>query len=116
MSLLKFYLMWATSTLFGTLYQHRYCPEWDKALGALLDKHSDSALVGSYMTRINGVLVWTSNAFYSFGHICQDGVRQRRPGLRNMYRLWLIVDGWSRDRARRERKEYLRKMREVANG
>ncbi len=33
-----------------------------------------------------------------------------------MYRLWLIVDGRSRDLAKRERKEYLRKMREVANG
>ncbi len=33
MSLLEFYLMWAASTWFGTLYQERYCPEWDKALG-----------------------------------------------------------------------------------
>jgi len=116
MSFLKFYLMWAASTWFGLFHQERYCPEWDKALGALLDKYADSALVGLYTTNINGVEIWTDNAFYSYGHIYQDGIKRRRPSLWNMYRLWLVIEAAGRDRARREREEYLRKMREVANG
>nr|DAL62108.1 MAG TPA_asm: hypothetical protein [Caudoviricetes sp.] len=116
MSFLNFYLMWASSTFFGLFHQERYCPEWDKALGSLLDKYSDRALVGRHTTTINGIEIWTANAFYSYGHIYQDGIEKRRPSLWNMYRLWLVVEAAGKDLARREREEYLRKMREVANG
>ena len=115
MSFFKFYLMWAASTWFGLLHQERYCPEWDKALGALLDKYSDRVLVGEHTTTINEVEVWTSNAFYSYGHIWEFPLQKRRPGLWNMYRLWLAVDAKQKELARREREEYVRKMRELAN-
>lgn len=116
MSFIKFYLMWASSTWFGLMYQKPYCKEWDAALGALLEKHWDHITADKYTATLGSVEVWASNAFYSYGHIWLSPLPSRRPGFWNMYRLWLAVDSKQKEYARREREEYARKMREVANG
>lgn len=113
--LLEFYIMWASSTLFGLFHQERYCPEWDRALGALLDKYADSAIVSPHTTTINGVEIWTDNAFYSYGHIWVNDIDERRPSLYNMYRLWMIGESHRKKQDERKRGEYMRKMQELIN-
>lgn len=116
MKLLKFLLMWAESTWFGLLNLHRYCPEWDKALGSLLDKHGKQIQIGKYTASLNGVEVWIGNPLYSFGHIHESGIKERRPSLWNMYRLWLAVETYQEGATKLAHEEYLRKMREFTNG
>lgn len=115
-SFLVFLCKWVCSTWLGTLYQERYCPEWDAALGALLTKHGEKIEVGRHTSSINGVTIWTANAFYAYGHIYNGGASCCRPGLWNMYRLWWLTQAASQPRKQQEREAYSRKMREVANG
>lgn len=110
MSFFWFYLMWADSTWFGALYQQEYCRDWDKALGSLLDKHGETAEVDMHTSRLGRVEVWTSNAFYSYGYAWCSGLPCRRPGIWNMYRLWLVTGVKRRELVQRKHKEYLREL------
>ena len=116
MKFLKFYLMWAASSWFGLLHAHKYCPVWDAALSKLIDQHGEDAKVGKYTTKIGGVTVWTSNSFYGYGNIYEDGIEERRPSIMNMYRLWLIQEEERQYREQKERNKYDLRMREISNG
>lgn len=116
MKLLKFLLMWSGSSWFGLLHAHKYCPVWNAALTKLIDQHGEDAKVGKFTTDLGSVTVWTSNAFYAYGNIYEDGIEKRRPSLWNMYRLWLIQEEDRQYKEQKERKNYERRMREISNG
>jgi len=116
MKLLKFLLIWAESSWFGSLYAQKYCPLWNAALSNLINKHGNEAKFDRYTTTLGGVLIWTGSPFYSYGHILAFGIEARRPSLFNMYRLWLIHDSGKARRDRAAKDQYALKMREIANG
>jgi len=87
-----FYIRWAASTFFGTLYQEKYCPEWDDAVNRLIDKHWSDAKLDDYTVTLGGVEIWISNAFYSYGyHWRMHADPQFRPSVRIMGRLDSLV-------------------------
>jgi hypothetical protein len=42
--------------------------EWDKALNTLMDEAKEVHLKSSYRTEIDGVVIWTHNYPYAYGH------------------------------------------------
>ncbi|WP_446470814.1 hypothetical protein [Xenorhabdus stockiae] len=77
------------------MYQHNYLTEWDNKLNHLLD---NGKIVGfddftvTFTDGDNRYEVWTSNRFYSFGHLygTNDASQkpQYRPSWRTMMRLY----------------------------
>jgi hypothetical protein len=113
MSFFWFYLMWAGSTWFGLMYHEKYCRDWDKALGVLLDMYAESIKVDKYTSQLGHVEVWTSNAFYSYGHAWRADIPCRRPGIWNMYRLWFFTRAKRRELIQREHENYLSNLARV---
>ena len=116
MSYLGFLARWAATTWFGILHQEKYCPEWDKALGRLLDKHGADAHVGAHTTTLGSYEVWTSNAFYAYGHVYGSDLPKRRPGLWNMYRLHWYAEAKRAEYKAKKRREYAAEMENIGNG
>lgn len=86
----NFYWRWAASTFFGSLYQKKFCPEWDAALNRLIDKHWRDVQVGEHTATLGNVDVWIGNAFYAYGHQW-SGLAEFRPSLRTMRRMDSLV-------------------------
>jgi hypothetical protein len=89
------YLNHGLRLLFG-MHQQPFCHEWDALLNQIIDSgkvvdHSDHTITFLHAGRT--YQLWTSNEFYSFGHIFRlDDVKvpnkfERRPSLKTMLRL-----------------------------
>ena len=90
---MNYYIEWVMSTWFGVLHHKDYCPLWDAKLNELLDKYSGSAiLVGACRMQLGGTEVWIENRMYSYGHLADVSVTQRRPSVRTMIRLAKLED------------------------
>lgn len=93
---MSFHLRWFMSTWCGLLYNRRFCAEWDKKLSRLIDLHGDSATVTRYTVILGEHEVWIENAFYAYGYLYGSRLPQKRPRVRTMQRLDLIVQAGKR--------------------
>ncbi|MCY1561311.1 hypothetical protein D9M68_985470 [compost metagenome] len=85
----------------------------------MLDKHGADAQVDAFTTTLGGYEVWTSNAFYSYGHVHWYGtgrrLPQRRPGLWNMYRLHWYTEAKRAEYQAKKRREYAAEMENIGH-
>lgn len=107
-SMISFYVRWASSTVFGLLHQQKFCPHWDRALSALIDRHwRDASLEHDAVLQLGGQDIWVANPFYSYGHAYSGGLPYRRPSLRTMHALDCIVSALAAAEEQKNRDKYI---------
>lgn len=81
------HIVWVWLSVWGgALLQQEYCPKWDSELNELIT-NAKKVRVGPNTTEIDGVSLWTSNKYYSYGHIWGIGGEHYRPSIKTMLRL-----------------------------
>lgn len=78
-----FWMCYYPGTMFGILFQEEKCKEWDKTLRHLLQNH-ELKVCTTHTHQLNGVVIWTSNRVYSFGHEHCYRAPAYRPGFITM--------------------------------
>lgn len=114
MNKLGYYLEWARSTWFGTLYQEKYCPLWDRKLNELLDEYEDTAILGECCIILGSTEVWVSNRFYSYGYVVRvRGLPRRRPSIQTMVRLAILQDSLKGGELEAEAAKYRKLLEDI---
>jgi len=85
MSLLHIIGVWF-SVFGGLLFQEKYSSRWDNELNELIT-NAKEVKVGPHTTEINGVNLWTSNKYYSYGYKWGWKSESFRPSIKTMLRL-----------------------------
>lgn len=116
---IHWYLKIWCNTWFGIHFQEKYCKIWDEKLNQLIDQIQIGGDVEytRYWVTLNGVMVWWSNEYYSFGHIYMANIVSRRPKISTMIRLAKLKNAiLDKDKAlkeAREREEYLEAINKI---
>lgn len=82
---LRMFKVWL-SVWGGVLFGEQYSKGWDIKLNQLLDEYPIEPH-GKHCVKIDSVVVWTSNQWYSYGHPYGSKYPQRRPSIKTMIRL-----------------------------
>ena len=110
---MSFYLRWALSTWFGIYQSRAFCPEWDRTLNELLDRHEETAVMRClHVIDLGGIEVWVSCEYWAYGYLYSARIPQRRPSIKTMRRLDRLVKRERPKEVARRHEFYVRKLQE----